>query len=846
MTFRTELSVAPPATPLPPGARILTVGSCFAAVLGKQLRAARLPVLENPFGTILNPVAACRLLTVACGADDYDLSDRAVERDGRWFSYDVPSGLSGATPEELHAVVEAKLAEVRDFVRTADALVLTMGTAWAWRLDDEVVANCHKQPGSIFRKTLLSVQEIVVSFAEMHSWLLRLNPNLRVVLTVSPVRHRKETLEGSSVSKSTLRLACHHLAGMIREVAYFPAYELLLDDLRDYRFFAADMLHPSPLAEEYIFGKFVGAWFDGEFADARLAWAEIDRALAHRSANPTGEAHQQFLLATLDKLDALAAQGFATDSENAALVAQLVGARPKRVAVPAPAATAPRRDSIAAIPASSSITPISPTTGASIPSGPPPSTREIRPIKPIIRVALPPRTVTPAEPTTTEPQVPAPASAEISSPDAAAPTDERREGRRGSRRGRGGRDRRDRHDAPLPVEATLAEEPTDESATEAGTSANAAENLDATAGSAAKKRRGRRGGRRHKQRRDGETAFVPSGDENEYSDVDDSFAELADELQAGAEAAAEIALNDEPTEQADTTDFEPTPAEEVALETTLETPSTATSPNAPPRKSERNGERGGRGRTAGAGGAKKLTLQKVKSPEEATPATQPNTAQPRTPQRSGSKQKGVVAGAAETGTSRPVKVLRQPTAAPTDAPVENATFEPVAVEVTAVAPPARTLPTPVAAPQTPAQPRAPRTPGRAKAQGPVATPVERATAARAVKKAGVGALLSALGGAAAGVGKAAVMPAVVPVVVPPAAAAPVAAPEVSPAKPARKAPATPATPKKSTAKTPAKATAKPVAPPPSVAAAPEVAAPAPDAAAAKPKRPAKPRTPKVK
>lgn len=309
MEFRTEIGVTPVEPLLPAGARVLTIGSCFAAVLGQKLAGLRLPVLENPFGTVLNPVSALRLLAVACGMEDYDLIDRLVEREGRWVSYDAPPAISGATPEELvHAVAE-KLTDVRAFVAQADVLVLTMGTAWAWRLDGEVVANCHKQPAGLFQKSLLSVQEIVTAFGEAHSYLLRVNPRLRVALSVSPVRHRKETLPGSSVSKSTLRLAAYHLTELVRGVTYFPAYELLLDDLRDYRFYADDLLHPSPVAEEYIFRKFAGAWFENGLADVRAAWEAVRHAIGHRSSNPGGEQHQAHLLRVLDQLDALQAKG---------------------------------------------------------------------------------------------------------------------------------------------------------------------------------------------------------------------------------------------------------------------------------------------------------------------------------------------------------------------------------------------------------------------------------------------------------------------------------------------------------------------------------------------------------
>ena len=876
MTFRTELLVAPAATPLPPGARLLTIGSCFAGVLGQKLRGARLPVLENPFGTVLNPVSACRLVAVACGADDYDLSERAVERDGRWFSYDAPSAVNGPTPDALRQAMDQKLAEVREFIGTADALVLTLGTAWTWRLDGEVVANCHKQPQGIFQKSLLSVPQIVAAFAEMHSWLLRVNPNLRVILTVSPVRHPKETLEGSSVSKATLRLASHHLATLVRGAAYFPAYELLLDDLRDYRFFAADMLHPSPLAEEYIFGKFTAAWFDDTFTGARTAWAEIDRALAHRSANPTGEAHQQFLLALLDRLDALAGQGYAVGPEVAVLTAQLTRPRaaPPRNPRPLPA--------VGPVGAATPVAaPVTTAVAAALPA--PAAVPAIRPIKPIIRVVLPPPASVGAPASTSAPtptSAPAPtprpnsipaedtASEVPNRPDATEANGEERQSRSRRGRRRGGRDERPGRaagpDAPLastaPVTNLLNPSAADSLPVEptADQEDDATNPLATTDSTSAKKRRGRRGGRRHKQRRDAENPSLDAFDEFDEAPADD--AELAAELGAGAEAAAEVAVQFLVPE---TGTHAPEPvttlAEEVALETAFLTqtadvpdadaPASATTERKPTRPTVRP-------KTPGAG--KKITLQKVKStaPAAPTPSSSSTTAdspplaasadamaraaQPFKTRRSGRPERPERPDSAKQTT---------PSAAPSAAPT------PSAAAVTPAVTPAAAVPTASAPPSPPADkplPTMARTPGRAHAKRAVGTPVEQATAARVAKKAGVGALLAALGGSA----PAAPVPAAAkPTVIPDAAPTPektvaperakAAAPE--PKKAVAKAPAK--APEKTPAKTPAKTTKAAIstktAAPAKAATSTKIAVPAKAAAPAKAPAKAPTKTPKA-
>ncbi len=877
MTFRTELLVAPAATPLPPGARLLTIGSCFAGVLGQKLRGARLPVLENPFGTVLNPVSACRLVAVACGADDYDLSERAVERDGRWFSYDAPSAVSGPTPDALRHAMDQKLAEVREFVGTADALVLTLGTAWAWRLDGEVVANCHKQPQGIFQKSLLSVPQIVAAFAEMHSWLLRVNPKLRVILTVSPVRHPRETLEGSSVSKATLRLACHHLATLVRGAAYFPAYELLLDDLRDYRFFAADMLHPSPLAEEYIFGKFTAAWFDDAFTGARTAWAEIDRALAHRSANPTGEAHQQFLLALLDRLDALAGQGYAVGPEVEVLTAQLTRPRAtsNRNTRPLPAAG----PVVAATPVAA---PVTAPVAAALPA--PAAAPAIRPIKPIIRVVLPPAaSVGPpaasvGPPTSTATPNPnsisaeAPASEVPNRPDASEASGEERQSRSRRGRRRGGRDERPGRatgpDAPLASTAPVANRLTPSAADAlpvepADDPEDTATNpLAAADGTGAKKRRGRRGGRRHKQRRDAEETPLEAFDQIRADEVAQAAEPGAD---AGVVAQSLVPVNQSVS------------AEEIALESALSmqipagaadnTPAVTTTERKPTRPVARP-------KTPGAG--KKITLQKVKSAPQAPPPPSRTTVDVPPPPLAASPD--AVANAAQSiKPGRPERPERARQTAPPATPTPSAAVAPVAVSTASVTPsPPADKPLPTMA----------RTPGRAHAKRAVGTPVEQATAARVAKKAGVGALLAALGGSAPAEPvpapvKSALAPttppapekAVAPAPAKAAGKAPVKASTKAPAKTV-KAPAKTANPAKVSAKapvkastkapakttTPAKATVAAKAPAtPKVPKAPapaKTAAPKPESTAlslppelappATAKRPAKPRTPKTK
>ncbi|WBA40194.1 GSCFA domain-containing protein [Hymenobacter canadensis] len=307
--FRTELPLTPHPQQLPLSARVLTIGSCFSDSIGSRLAADKVATLANPFGTVFNPLAACRLLRAAAG-EDQDWQQHLVEARGRWQSLDLHATFGAESPVDLLQQTQQLLRDTGVFVATADVVVLTMGSAWVYRYKEtgELVNNCHKLPAEKFEKELLTPDEIINAVAETHAYLRLHNPKLRFVLTVSPVRHAKDTLPLNAVSKSVLRVACHYLSELLPDVSYFPAYELLLDDLRDYRFYAEDMLHPSKVAEDYIWERFARTYFDAGFGRFRKDWEAVRQALSHRPLYAAAPEHRQFLESTLAKLERLASQ----------------------------------------------------------------------------------------------------------------------------------------------------------------------------------------------------------------------------------------------------------------------------------------------------------------------------------------------------------------------------------------------------------------------------------------------------------------------------------------------------------------------------------------------------------
>ncbi len=306
MDFRTELKVVPADAGMDLESRILTLGSCFSDAIGERLADHKLKILVNPFGVIYDPESIHRALAYAIHKPPLPEHTFVYHQEFH-RNFNFHSTFISSRKEDLLKRLADTVDTVHDFLSQADWLLLTYGTSWVYRRKDtgEIVANCHKMPSSFFTQSLFSVDAVAESFAGFFQQLKNFNPKIKVVLTVSPVRHLKDTLERNSVSKSVLRVACHQLATTHEDVEYFPAYEIMMDDLRDYRFYKRDMLHPTEQAEDYIWEKFRERYFSPSLEDFVRRWAEIQSALRHRPFHPTSQAHQQFLRATLKKLEAL-------------------------------------------------------------------------------------------------------------------------------------------------------------------------------------------------------------------------------------------------------------------------------------------------------------------------------------------------------------------------------------------------------------------------------------------------------------------------------------------------------------------------------------------------------------
>lgn len=305
-TFRTPLPDATSLHSISLQHKVFTLGSCFAETMGGYLQEYKINCLVNPFGTLYSPLAIHKVLRYSIFNEPVPNHTYITQQDIH-LNYDFHSALSDRSRPSLEKRITERLGTAHHFLRATDTLIITYGTAWVYeRMDTgEPVANCHKKPSTEFNKILLTQKKILESFDQVYQELMAINKGLRIIVTVSPVRHLKDTLELNSVSKSLLRVACHTLQQSYVNVEYFPAYEIMMDDLRDYRFYKEDMIHPSADAEQYIWTHFYERYGDAHVKAFIPKWKKIKESLNHRAFHPKGMAHQQFLKSLLAQLEAL-------------------------------------------------------------------------------------------------------------------------------------------------------------------------------------------------------------------------------------------------------------------------------------------------------------------------------------------------------------------------------------------------------------------------------------------------------------------------------------------------------------------------------------------------------------
>ncbi len=307
--FRTVLPDIDFPKDINPMHKLLCMGSCFAENIGNRLKDAKFQVNINPFGILFNPISIADSLDFLLQKKYFETVD-IFEHEGIWQSFMHHSRFGALDADIALANINEALRIARADLQSADWLIVTLGTANVFvdKQTDKVVANCHKLPANRFERKQLQLPEIEQSLHATFERLQTQYPNLKILLTVSPIRHIKDGLIENQRSKARLILAAESLTNTMANIFYFPAYELLMDDLRDYRFYEKDMIHPNEQAVDYIWDYFNNNLFS-ETTKTLLSEIEgLRSAATHRPFQVDSAAYQHFAKATLDKINVLCAR----------------------------------------------------------------------------------------------------------------------------------------------------------------------------------------------------------------------------------------------------------------------------------------------------------------------------------------------------------------------------------------------------------------------------------------------------------------------------------------------------------------------------------------------------------
>ncbi|NHM00818.1 GSCFA domain-containing protein [Flavobacterium difficile] len=296
MNFQTQIPIQKSDFPIDYTSKVMLLGSCFAENMAQKFEYFKFDTVVNPFGIIFNPVSLEKLMVRSIHKTYFTETDIFYHNEA-WHCYEVHSELSNPNKEEFLETLNQLIDATNQHIVTLTHCLITLGTSWVYRHveTNEIVANCHKVPQKQFVKELLSIAQIEASLQTIISEIQAVNPKAKFIFTVSPVRHIKDGFVENNVSKAHLISALNAPNFQLPTSNYFPSYEIMMDELRDYRFYTEDMLHPNQTAIDYIWIKF----FENYVAEKEFSLmnqvCEIQRALKHRPFNPDSESHQKFL-----------------------------------------------------------------------------------------------------------------------------------------------------------------------------------------------------------------------------------------------------------------------------------------------------------------------------------------------------------------------------------------------------------------------------------------------------------------------------------------------------------------------------------------------------------------------
>jgi hypothetical protein len=311
MDFQIPINLKPLPTPISYRDKILLVGSCFTEHIGGRLQELKFSVLQNPNGILFDPMSVCNSISSYIEKKEYTAQD-LFYRDELWQSWQHHSKFSGVDLETVLSNINESQHEACEFIRNANWLIITLGSSFSYRLkSDEApsegsgtareVANCHRAPGQWFWKYLMEIEETFSALSDTIQRLHKHNPGLKIIFTISPVRHIRDGVIENNRSKARLIEAVHQIVNLYEHAYYFPAYELVIDVLRDYRFYDIDLVHPNYPATEFVFEKFTDSCIDDAAKQLIPEIKRIANAYKHKAFQPNTIAHRQFLQSSLEK-----------------------------------------------------------------------------------------------------------------------------------------------------------------------------------------------------------------------------------------------------------------------------------------------------------------------------------------------------------------------------------------------------------------------------------------------------------------------------------------------------------------------------------------------------------------
>ena len=302
MKFRTELEIKKIEPTITHQNKMMLIGSCFTENIGDKLKKHKFQIFENPNGILFNPVSVSEAIINVIENKIYTEKDLFEFNEG-FHSWQHHSRFSGTSADEALNKINTTTNEANLFLKKADYILITLGSAWVYTLTEKalnttkgaVAANNHKAPNDWFEKRLLRVDQAILVLAIMLDKLGAFNPNIKIIFTISPVRHLREGHINNNRSKAVLIQAVHELIERLPKLQYFPAYELVIDDLRDYRFYAEDLVHPNYYATQYVWEKFIDTCMSKETKKIMEEIAAIQTAFQHKPFNLNSNQHQSFL-----------------------------------------------------------------------------------------------------------------------------------------------------------------------------------------------------------------------------------------------------------------------------------------------------------------------------------------------------------------------------------------------------------------------------------------------------------------------------------------------------------------------------------------------------------------------